>query len=108
MKITKIMIEACCKAGACKEGLIWISEHPRTVEQLYKHKPSWFFWLEVILSKSEWKAYNATRKRARETYEAAMEQAREAYESAMKPAWKAYDAATKLALIAALKMDGWK
>ena len=97
MKISNKMIEACRIAGACEDGLRWISAQPRTVEQLYKHDKSWFFWLTNILSKP-----------ARDALDAAMKPARDAYYAGVKPSRDAYYAAVKPALISALRKDGYR
>lgn len=102
MKISPKMIAACEDAGACSEGLNWISAKPRTVEQLYKHDPYWFLWLRNILSKSARDAYSAAMKPALDAYDAAMKPAR------VKSASDAYYAAAKFALIAALRKDGYR
>ena len=75
MKLDAKFIAACRKAHACGDGLAWLEAKPRTLEELYRYKSEWFFWLDNILS---------------------------------KPACDAYDAAEKLALIKALKKDGWR
>lgn len=59
MKITPKIIAACKKAGACEEGLAYISIKGRTIEQLYEFDREWFFWLKCILSKPARDAYYA-------------------------------------------------
>ena len=119
MKISMKIIRACRKAGACKEGLTWISSKPRTIEQLYKYDVSWFLWLRNIFSKSDrdvydaavkpaCDAYAAAVKPACDAYAAAVKSASDAYDAAVKPARDAYAAAVKLALIKALRKDGYR
>ena len=97
MKITPEIIAACKKAGACKEGLAYISVKGRTIEELYEFNREWFFWLKRILSRSARDAYDATEKPARDAYDAAVKPAWDAYNAAVKTASAAYDAAVKTA-----------
>ena len=97
MKITPEIIAACKKAGACEEGLAYISVKGRTVEQLYEFNQEWFFWLECILSRSARRAYYAAEKTARDAYDAAVKTAGDAYDAAVKTARDAYFAAVKTA-----------
>lgn len=119
MKITKKMIEACRKKGACQAGLRWISAKPRTIEQLYTYNKDWFLWIQFILTKQSYNAYIAATKPAWDAYITATKPAWDTYIAATKPSWDAYCAAVKpaldasaavakRALIEALKMDGWK
>jgi hypothetical protein len=97
MKLDKKFIDACHRNGACTQGLSWLKEKPRKLEQLYDYNQAWFFWLVNILSKSASKAYDAAMKTAREAYKAAEKPASEAYNAAVNTAWEAYRAAEKSA-----------
>lgn len=47
LPITAEIIDACRAAGACDEGLDWISAEPRTLAELHAHRVIWSEWLAI-------------------------------------------------------------
>lgn len=48
--ITKSIVAACRRAGACAEGYRWIKRRQRTLSELYALCPDWAEWLAINIA----------------------------------------------------------
>jgi hypothetical protein len=53
MRITKAMIDAAERKGACLEALEWLREWPKTVRELWNEDHTWADWASAEITATE-------------------------------------------------------